>query len=404
MNALRIHRFLLQVTVALFLGQALRNLFLLGLLCIDLLFFTGCGFKSPPRPLQEKVPPPFFAPPQVSYRDSRLRLSWVIEETGQKLLKELKETEVEKIPGLLIQEFRGAEKCPDCDDGWFSNREIPLNSKRFIVEEDHLFLYDPLVPQVVGHDLKRLRLKWQVDEEALQVPVILNLPPRPVFPPPVAIEAQLVPDSIIFLEQTFEFGKDQLGKDAGPGVPDGTAGSTPFRNPEADRQERLEGGMSSSASQNHETAYHRRYTYRISWPETRETLYRRFSGSGEITHLTRAYRANIYLLDASGKAPELPLNPEPLNTPSYLLERNVLISMPGPPVRDADTHPWILPTSVAFYIDLHGEKEDIFKLTLRLVDALGNEGMSSPPVNIFLPRVTVAELSWGARIISPSVY
>ena len=50
------------------------------------------------------------------------------------------------------------------------------------------------------------------------------------------------------------------------------------------------------------------------------------------------------------------------------------------------------------------EKEDILRLTLRLVDALGNEGMFSQPVNIFLPRVTVAELSWGARIISPSVY
>ena len=60
--------------------------------------------------------------------------------------------------------------------------------------------------------------------------------------------------------------------------------------------------------------------------------------------------------------------------------------------------------SISGNIRKNHAKEDIHKLTLRLVDALGNEGMSSLPVNFFLPRVIVAELSWGARLISPSVY
>ena len=55
-------------------------------------------------------------------------------------------------------------------------------------------------------------------------------------------------------------------------------------------------------------------------------------------------------------------------------------------------------------IDLGTKKEDILTFKIRLVDRLGNEGPSSPPAAISLPRLMIAEQNWSSKGISPFSY
>ncbi len=41
---------------------------------------------------------------------------------------------------------------------------------------------------------------------------------------------------------------------------------------------------------------------------------------------------------------------------------------------------------------------------IRLVDRLGNEGPSSPPAAISLPKLMIAEQNWSSKGISPFSY
>ncbi|MED5342937.1 MAG: hypothetical protein VX560_04380 [SAR324 cluster bacterium] len=152
---------------------------------------------------------------------------------------------------------------------------------------------------------------------------------------------------------------------------------------------------------NQPKAIRHRYSYRFSWPAAREGFYQRFPQPGEIIHKTRFYGANLYQLDSLGTLPEIPLNKTPLQENHYLFQKDVLTNLPGPSLYEADSHPEVLPRQALFYIDLAAEKEDILLFQLRLVDRLGNEGPSSLPTVISLPRLMIAEKNWSSKGISP---
>ena len=146
---------------------------------------------------------------------------------------------------------------------------------------------------------------------------------------------------------------------------------------------------------------HRQYSFRFSWPFLQESFYQRFPQPGEIIHRTRNYGANLYLLDDNGNLPETPLNGMPLKENHYLFQKDVVTNLPGPSIYEADSHPGVLPRQALFYIDLAAEKEDILLFELRLVDRLGNEGPTSLPTVISLPRLMIAEKNWSSKGISP---
>ena len=106
-------------------------------------------------------------------------------------------------------------------------------------------------------------------------------------------------------------------------------------------------------------------------------------------------------MDSLGTLPEIPLNKTPLQENHYLFQKDVLTNLTGPSLYEADSHPGMLPWQALFYIDLAAEKEDILLFQLRLVDRLGNEGPSSLPTVISLPRLMIAEKNWSSKGISP---
>ena len=164
-----------------------------------------------------------------------------------------------------------------------------------------------------------------------------------------------------------------------------------------DQPVQLEGNLKPNQAK----AIHHRYSFRFSWPAAREGFYQRFPQPGEIVHKTRFYGANLYQLDSLGTLPEIPLNKTPLQENHYLFQKDVLTNLPGPSLYEADSHPGVLPRQALFYIDLAAEKEDILLFQLRLVDRLGNEGPSSLPTVISLPRLMIAEKNWSSKGISP---
>ena len=312
----------------------------------------------------------------------------------------------DEVPGLLIEEYYGQDNCPDCEDGWLRLEFIPLTSSRFLRVGSRLFLYDPGIAETQTPKIRQIRLSWLEDEELLQQMTLMGIPPKPVFPEPVALMVERITDiegndsedSGRYVEEIYDFGKilrplnDEIS-DSGR-----ESDNNPDRSVAAvDQAVQQEGELKP----NQPKAIRHRYSYRFSWPAAREGFYQRFPQPGEIVHKTRFYGANLYQLDSLGTLPEIPLNKTPLQENHYLFQKDVLTNLPGPSLYEADSHPGVLPRQALFYIDLAAEKEDILLFQLRLVDRLGNEGPSSLPTVISLPRLMIAEKNWSSKGISP---
>ena len=405
------------------------NTFSLLAFCFSVFFlFQGCGFKTLPEPMPEQAPTQYFSEPQFIYRDSQLRIQWQILDGGRKYfandsinfhetdsVQEKKsrntfESFNEPVPGLLIEEYYGQRICPDCEDGWFKNEFIPYTSTRFLKEDSSLFLYDPGITDSQLPMIRQIRLSWlDENEEPLQHRAMMGIPPRPVFPEAVSLKVERFPDPTgyekddagIYVEEIFDFGRVLRQLKSGDFETEGTIGGG---NTRLSNNEDQTGQAQLSQDKNHSKAIQRRFSSRFSWPTPQESFYQRFPQPGEIIHRTRNYGANLYLLDDNGNLPETPLNGMPLREDHYLFQRDVLISIPGPPIYETDTHPGVLPKQALFYIDLETKKEDILMFKIRLVDRLGNEGPSSHPVAISLPRLMIAEQNWSSKGISPFSY
>ena len=384
----------------------------------------GCGFKTRPQPMPDQIPPKYFSEPISTYRDTRLRIEWEINDVANVFFEKHSisfqkkdsirrqdttiphSSDSDEVPGLLIEEYYGQDNCPDCEDGWLRLEFIPLTSSRFLREGSRLFLYDPGIADTQTPKIRQIRLSWQEDEELLQQMTLMGIPPKPVFPEPVALMVERISDiegndsedSRIYIEEIYDFGK--ILRPLNDEISD--SGRESDNNPDrslasVDQAVQLEGNLKP----NQPKAIRHRYSFRFSWPAAREGFYQRFPQPGEIVHKTRFYGANLYQLDSLGTLPEIPLNKTPLQENHYLFQKDVLTNLPGPSLYEADSHPGVLPRQALFYIDLAAEKEDILLFQLRLVDRLGNEGPSSLPTVISLPRLIIAEKNWSSKGISP---
>ena len=185
----------------------------------------GCGFKTLPQPMLDQIPPKYFSEPISTYRDNRLRIEWEINDVAHVFfekhsIRKLDTTiphssDSDEVPGLLIEEYYGQDNCPDCEDGWLRLEFIPITSPRFLREGSRLFLYDPGIADTQTPKIRQIRLSWQEDEELLQQMTLMGIPPKPVFPEPVALIVERITDiegndsegSGIYVEEIYDFGK-----------------------------------------------------------------------------------------------------------------------------------------------------------------------------------------------------
>ena len=185
----------------------------------------GCGFKTRPQPMPDQIPPKYFSEPISTYRDTRLRIEWEINDAAHVFFEKdsirRQDTTIphssdsDEVPGLLIEEYYGQDNCPDCEDGWLRLEFIPLTSSRFLRVGSRLFLYDPGIADTQTPKIRQIRLSWQEDEELLQQMTLMGIPPKPVFPERVALMVERITDiegndsedSGGYVEEIYDFGK-----------------------------------------------------------------------------------------------------------------------------------------------------------------------------------------------------
>ena len=160
-------------------------------------------------------------------------------------------------------------------------------------------------------------MSWHEDEELLQQMTLMGIPPKPVFPEPVALMVERISDieekdsedSGIYVEEIYDFGKILRTLNDEIYDSEREADNNPDRSlAPVDQVVQLEGNLKP----NQPKAIRHRYSYRFSWPTAREGFYQRFPKRGEIVHKTRFYGALLYQLDSLGALPEIPLNKTPL--------------------------------------------------------------------------------------------
>ena len=162
--------------------------------------------------MPDQIPPKYFSEPISTYRDNRLRIEWEINDAAHVFFEKHSirfqkkdsirrqdttiphSSDSDEVPGLLIEEYYGQDNCPDCEDGWLRLEFIPLTSSRFLREGSRLFLYDPGIADTQTPKIRQIRLSWQEDEELLQQMTLMGIPPKPVFPEPVALMVERISD------------------------------------------------------------------------------------------------------------------------------------------------------------------------------------------------------------------